>query len=126
MPIMMILLVRRSWLSGNFRCACVEGGGMQVMIDPLLVFAATFDTDIKIAIMYLFLCYPTMSCNDIVLMTGEKKENVITSLWRLQMDTIVVNKIEDDRNCYYSLTSSGTASLKVFSEMADFSDRCLK
>lgn len=47
---------------------------MQVMIDPLLVFAATFDTDIKIAIMYLFLCYPTMSCNDIVLMTGEKKK----------------------------------------------------
>ena len=99
---------------------------MQVMIDPLLVFAATFDTDIKIAIMYLFLCYPTMSCNDIVLMTGEKKESVVTSLWRLQMDTIVVNKIEDDRNCYYSLTSSGTASLKVFSEIADFSERCLK
>ena len=43
------------------------------MIDPILIFAATFDTDIKIAIMYLFLYYPTMSCNDIVLMTGEKK-----------------------------------------------------
>ena len=96
------------------------------MIDPLLVFATIFDTDIKFAIMSLFLYYPSMSCNDIVRMTGEKKENVITSLWRLQMDTIVVNQIEDDRNCYYSLTSSGTASLKVFSEMADFSDRCLK
>ena len=96
------------------------------MMNPILVFAATFDTDIKIAIMYLFLYYPTMSCNDIVRMTGEKKENVITSLWRLQRDTIVVNHTEDDRYCYYSLTSSGTASLKVFSEIADFSDHCLK
>lgn len=91
------------------------------MIDPLLVFATIFDTDIKFAIMYLFLYYPSMSCNDIVRMTGEKKENVITSPWRLQMDKIV-----DDRNCNYSLTSSGTASLKVFSEIADFSDHCLK
>ena len=99
---------------------------MQVMIDPILIFAATFDTDIKIAIMYLFLYYPTMSCNDIVRMTGEKKENVVSNLWRLQMDTIVVNQLEGDRHCYYSLTSSGTASLKVFSEIADFSDRCLK
>ena len=96
------------------------------MIDPILIFAATFDTDIKIAIMYLFLYYPTMSCNDIVRMTGEKKENVVSNLWRLQMDTIVVNHIEDDRKYYYSLTNSGTASLKVFSEIADFSDRCLK
>lgn len=96
------------------------------MIDPLLIFVTIFDTDIKIAIMYLFLCYPTISCNDIVRMTGEKKEKVVTSLWRLQMDTIVVNHIEDDRNCYYTLTSSGTASLKVFSEIADFSARCLK
>ena len=96
------------------------------MIDPLLVFATIFDTDIKFAIMSLFLYYPSMSCNDIVRMTGEKKENVVSNLWRLQMDTIVVNQIVDDRNCYYSLTSSGTASLKVFSEMADFSDRCLK
>lgn len=96
------------------------------MIDPLLVFATIFDTNIKFAIMSLFLYHPTMSCNDIVRMTGEKKEIVITSLWRLQMDTIVVNQIVDDRNCYYSLTSSGTASLKVFSEIADFSDRCLK
>jgi hypothetical protein len=99
---------------------------MQVMIDPILIFAATFDTDIKIAIMYLFLYYPTMSCNDIVRMTGEKKENVVSNLWRLQMDTIVVNQLEGDRHCYYSLTSSGTASLKVFSEIADTSDRCLK
>ncbi|OUL07336.1 hypothetical protein B0533_14510 [Sedimentibacter sp. SX930] len=96
------------------------------MKDPLLIFVTIFDTDIKIAIMYLFLCYPTMSCNDIVRMTGEKKEKVVTSLWRLQMDTIVVNHIEDDRKYYYSLTNSGTASLKVFSDLADFSDRCLK
>ena len=67
---------------------------MQVMIDPLMVFATIFDTDIKIAIMYLFLYYPTMSCNDIVRLTGEKKENVVSSLWRLQMDTIVVNQME--------------------------------
>ena len=96
------------------------------MIDPLLVFATIFDTDIKFAIMSLFLYYPSMSCNDIVRMTGEKKENVVSNLWRLQMDTIVVNQLEGDRHCYYSLTRSGTASLKVFSEMADFSDRCLK
>ncbi|MPN17091.1 hypothetical protein SDC9_164441 [bioreactor metagenome] len=99
---------------------------MHQMINPILVFAATFDTDVKIAIMYLFLYYPTMSCNDIVRLTGEKKESVITSLWRLQMDTIVVNHIDDERHCYYSLTSSGTASLKVFSQIADFSDCCLK
>jgi hypothetical protein len=53
---------------------------MRAMIDPLLVFATIFDTDIKIAIMYLFLYYPTMSCNDIVRLTGEKKESVITSM----------------------------------------------
>ena len=99
---------------------------MHQMITPIVVFTTTFNTDIKIAIMYLFLYYPTMSCNDIVRMTGEKKENVVSNLWRLQMDTIVVNQLEGDRHCYYSLTSSGTASLKVFSEMADFSDRCLK
>ena len=99
---------------------------MQVMIDPLLVFATIFDTDIKIAIMYLFLYYPTMSCNDIVRLTGEKKENVASSLWRLQVDTIVVNQMEGDRQCYYSLTSSGTASLKIFSEAANVSDHCLK
>jgi DNA-binding HxlR family transcriptional regulator len=96
------------------------------MINPILVFTATFDTDIKIAIMYLFLYYPTMSCQDIVRLTGEKKENIITSLWRLQMDTIVVNHVEDDRNTYYSLTSSGTDSLKVFSQIANFSSQCLK
>lgn len=91
------------------------------MINPILVFAAIFDTDSKIAIMYLFLHYSTLTCNDIVHLTGEKKEKVITSLWRLQMDTIVVNHVEDDRRCHYSLTSSGTASLKVFSQIADFS-----
>ena len=96
------------------------------MIDPLLVFATIFDTDIKFAIMSLFLYYPTMSCNDIVRMTGEKKENVITSLWRLQMDTIVVNQMEGDRQCYYYLTSNGTASLKIFSEAVNVSDHCLK
>lgn len=96
------------------------------MIDPLLVFATIFDTDIKFAIMSLFLYYPSMSCNDIVRMTGEKKENVITSLWRLQMDTIVVNKMEGDRQCYYSLTNNGTASLKIFSEAANVSGQCLK
>jgi hypothetical protein len=100
--------------------------GMRVMIDPLLVFATIFDTDIKIAIMYLFLYYPTMSCNDIVRLTGEKKESVITSLWRLQVDTIVVNQMEGDRQGYYSLTNSGTASLKIFSEAANVSDQCLK
>ena len=96
------------------------------MIDPLLVFATIFDTDIKIAIMYLFLYYPTMSCNDIVRLTGEKKENVVRSLWRLQVDTIVVNQMEGDRQCYYSLTSSGTNSLKIFSEAANVSYQCLK
>jgi len=96
------------------------------MIDPVLVFATIFDTDIKIAIMYLFLYYPTMSCNDIVRLTGEKKENVVRCLWRLQADTIVIKQMKGDRQCYYSLMSSGTASLKVFSEIADFSDRCLK
>lgn len=96
------------------------------MIDPILIFAATFDTDIKIAIMYLFLYYPTMSCNDIVRMTDEKKENVIASLWGLQADTILVNYIDDERKCCYSLTSCGTASLKVFSQIADFSSYFLK
>ncbi|OUL07739.1 hypothetical protein B0533_12145 [Sedimentibacter sp. SX930] len=43
------------------------------MIDPLLVFATIFDADIKFAIVSLFLYYPSMSCNDIVRMTGEKK-----------------------------------------------------
>lgn len=96
------------------------------MIDPILIFAATFDTDIKIAIMYLFLYYPTTERNDIVRMTGEKKENVVSNLWRLQMDTIVVNQLEGDRHCYYSLDEQWNSQLKVFSEMADFSDRCLK
>ena len=96
------------------------------MIDPLLVFATIFDTDIKITIMYLFLYYPTMSCNDIVRLTGEKKENVASSLWRLQVDTIVVNQMEGDRQCYYSLTSRGTASLKIFSEAENVSNQCLE
>ena len=64
---------------------------MHQMITPIVVFTTTFNTDIKIAIMYLFFYYPTMSCNDIVRMTDEKKENVIASLWGLQSDTILVN-----------------------------------
>ena len=99
---------------------------MHQMITPIVVFTTTFNTDIKIAIMYLFFYYPTMSCNDIVRMTDEKKENVIASLWGLQADTILVNYIDDERKCCYSLTSCGTAILKVFSQIADFSSYFLK
>ncbi|CZR09592.1 hypothetical protein [Trichococcus ilyis] len=91
------------------------------MVDPVLVFAAIFDTDLKIAIMYLFLLYPTMSCNDIIRLTGAEKETVIASLWRLQVDMIVVNHIADNRSCSYSLTESGTSSLRVFRELEKFS-----
>jgi len=96
------------------------------MINPILVFAGIFDTDSKIAIMYLFLHYSTLTCNDIVHMTGEKKEKVVTSLWRLQMDTIVVNHVTDDKNCQYTLTESGMASLKVFGHIAAYSHHYLK
>ena len=99
---------------------------MDQMINPLLVFTEIFDTDIKIAIMYLFFLHPTLNCTDIIRSTGEKKEKVIMSLWRLQMDSIVVNNMADDKNCQYSLTENGTASLKVFGQIAAYSQHYLK
>lgn len=80
--------------------------------EPLLVFPAVFDSEMKLIVLDLLHLYKILELEQLVFLLDANKGEVLKNIWSMQRN-YVVQRLDKQANHYFILTPLGYSAWKV-------------